>query len=161
MKNTTVKLILILSIVIPSCSFGQYIKPHTIGIIVKDIQESTTWYETVLELKLYKEMAFPEYDSLRINFLKGNYFQLELMEKKTSFTINKYVDDYSINNKPLIGFSKIGFSVPNIDIMYERIKKMNVTEILGITDDKEFNIRYFIIKDLDDNMLQFIEQKPD
>ena len=140
---------------------GQSIKPHTIGIVVSDIEKSTDWYENLLELKLYKEMAFPEYDSLKINFLKGENFQLELMEKKTSFTINKYVADYSINDKPLIGFSKIAFSVPDIVSNYKRTKEMNVTEILGITEDKEFNSRYFIIKDLDGNVIQFIEQKSD
>ncbi len=162
MKNKTIKNVLfILSIIITSYSFGQSIKPHTIGIVVSDIEKSTDWYENLLELKLYREMAFPEYDSLKINFLKGKYFQLELMEKKTSFTINEYVADYSLNNKPLIGFSKIAFSVPNIASIYKRVKEKNVTEIVGITEDKEFNLRYFIIKDLDGNIIQFIEQKSD
>ena len=144
-----------------SCSFAQSIKPHTIGIVVNDIEKSTKWYEDVLELKLYKEISFPEYDSLKINFLKGNEFEFELMEKKTSFTIQKYVPGYNLNDKPLLGFSKVAFTVAKIEQLYDRLKKKNVTEVLGITEDKEFGSKYFIIKDLDGNILQFIQPKAD
>lgn len=152
---------LFLFVFMTSCLFAQSIKPHTIGIVVTDIEKSTKWYEDVLELKLYKEMSFPEYDSLNINFLKGNGFQLELMEKKTSFSINKYVPGYNLNDKPLLGFSKVAFTVADIEQLYDRLKKKNVTEVLGITEDKEFNSRYFIIRDLDGNILQFIQPKAD
>lgn len=154
-------IIVFLCSVITSCSFAQSIKPHMIGIVVKDIEKSTKWYEDVLELKLYKEMSFPEYDSLKINFLKGKEFQLEIMEKKTAFAIDKYVPGYSLNDKPLIGFSKVVFSVTDIELLYEKLKKKNVTEVLGITKDKEFISKYFIIKDLDGNVIQFIQPKTD
>ncbi|HET9057438.1 MAG TPA: VOC family protein [Chitinophagaceae bacterium] len=152
------KITLVLLLTISTCLFGQNIKPHTIGIVVSDIEKSTKWFENILEIKLYKQMNFPEYDSLKINFLKGDYFQIELMEKKSSFAITKYVTDYSLNRSPLIGFSKVAFSVQDINSTYERIKKFNVTEVLGLTKDKEFNSEYFIIKDLDGNVLQFIQQ---
>jgi len=160
MRNNAIRNIFFtLSLFITACSFGQSIKLHTIGIVVSDIEKASDWYENILELKLYKEMAFPEFDSLKINFLRGKEFQLELMEKKTSFSINAYVPDYSLNNSPLIGFSKVSFSVTNIHGMYDRIKKLGVHEILGITEDPEFNSIYFIINDLDGNVLQFIEQR--
>ncbi|NVK51628.1 MAG: VOC family protein [Flavobacteriaceae bacterium] len=135
------------------------IKPHTIGIVVSDIKKATKWYEDVLELKLYKKLSFPKYDSLKIYFLKNKHFQLELLEKKTSFSIHKYVSNYSLNDKPQIGFSKIAFSITKIDSFYKRLKNKGVTIVLGITEDKEFNSKYFIIKDLDNNVLQFIEQQ--
>lgn len=134
------------------------IKPHTIGIVVSDLKKATAWYKDVFDLKLYKELSFPKYDSLKINFLKGNHFQLELLEKKTSFSINKYVAKYSLNDKPLIGFSKIAFSITEISSFYKKLKQKNVAFILGITEDKEFNSKYFIIKDLDNNVLQFIQE---
>lgn len=157
--TTFTKIILFLSLILNTNLQGQSIKPHTIGIVVSDINKATKWYENILDLKLYKEMAFPEYDSLKINFLKGKDFQLEIMEKKTSFHINSIIPDYSLNKKPLIGFSKVAFTVPNISTLFEKTKKLNVQIILAITEDKEFNTKYFIIKDLDGNVLQFIEQK--
>lgn len=157
MKRTVVALIFLLGI--SNIALGQKnIKPHTIGIVVSDLKKATAWYENIFELKLYKELSFPKYDSLKINFLKGNHFQLELMEKRTSFSINKYVTEYSVNDKPLIGFSKVAFSITEINSFYKRLKEKNVDFILGITEDKEFNSKYFIIKDLDNNILQFIQE---
>lgn len=104
-------------------------------------------------------MSFPEYDSLKINFLKGKSFELELMEKKTSFNIKNRIPGYDINKQPLQGFYKIAFTVNNIEQLYSRLKKKNVTEVLGLTDDKAFNSTFFIIQDLDGNLLQFIEQQ--
>ena len=158
MKKLDLKLSLILCF---SVSFlnAQSIKPHTIGIVVSDMDKATAWYQDILELELSKEMAFPEYDSLRINFLTGEHIRLELIAKKTSFAIDDYVKDYNINKEPLIGFSKIAFLVPNVEATYERLKKFNVEEVFGITEDKQFNSSFFIIKDLDGNLIQFIEQK--
>ncbi len=158
MKNNLFTLVIIL---IFTCFYahGQAIKPHIIGIVVSDIEKASKWYEDVLGLELYKEMSFPQYDSLKINFLKGKDFQLELMEKKSSFSIAEYVSDYSLNKSPLLGFSKIAFSVPDVNLIYKKMKKMKVTEVLGITEDREFKSVYFIIKDPDGNILQFIEQK--
>jgi len=155
MKAVALSLFLLLT----ACSFAQQVKPYAMGIVVSDIDQSTKWYEEVLELTLYKKMSFPEYDSLKINFLKGKYFQLELMEKKTSFTISKFVPGYSLNDKPLIGFSKMAFSVSDIEQFYKRLKAIHVPEVLGITEDKEFMSKYFIIRDLDGNVLQFIETR--
>ena len=53
-------------------------------------------------------------------------------EKKTSFSINKYVTKYSINDKPLIGFSKVAFSITDINSFYKKLKEKNVT-FLSIT----------------------------
>lgn len=137
--------------------YSQNVKPSLIGIVVSDLNASTTWYSELFDLKLVKEMSFPKYDSLKINFLKNDDFQLELMEKKTSFSIKDYVENYSINNKPLLGFSKIAFTVKDIQAFYKKIKAMNAKEILAVTEDKEFNTAYFIIADPDGNALQFIQ----
>lgn len=149
----------IFTLTIPFCSSGQDVTPHSIGIVVSNIEKSTEWYENVLTLEVYKEMSFPEYDSLKINFLKGKHFKLELIEKKTSFPINKYVKNYDVNNEPLIGYAKAAFSVRDIVAEYDRLKKMNIDFMMEITEDKEFNTSYFIIRDPDKNLIQFIEQK--
>ncbi len=159
MKNTITRISLLFTVFLSIGSYGQSIKPHTIGIVVSDIQRATKWYENVLRMELYKEMTFPEYDDLKIYFLQGEHFQLELMEKNSSFSISEYVRDYSINKEPLIGYSKIVFSVQDIATEYERLSKLDVTEVLGITEDKEFNSVYFIIKDPDGNVIQFIKEK--
>lgn len=140
-------------------SYGQTLKPYAVGIVVSDIEKSSTWYAKVLDMKLTKELSFPEYDSLKINFLEGNGFRVELIEKKTSFSITDYVGNYSVNDKPLIGFSKIAFLVPDIQTIYNRLKTFDVEVLYDITKDALFHSEYFIIQDLDGNIIQFIENE--
>jgi hypothetical protein len=42
-------------------------------------------------------MSFPEYDGLKINFLKRNKFEIELVEKKTSLFVKQLKPDYDSN----------------------------------------------------------------
>lgn len=137
---------------------AQSLKPYIIAIVVNDIEKATEWYENTLELSLYKELSFPEYDSLKINFLKRESFEIELIEKKTAFSIQEYVKNYDANNEPLIGFCKVSFLVSDVELEYERLKKLNVEEFMGITEDKDFKTKYFFIRDIDGNLIQFIEQ---
>lgn len=156
--NKNILLVVLFFVLSNYSTSAQSLKPHIIAIVVSDIEQATEWYENTLELSLYKELSFPEYDSLKINFLKRESFQVELIEKKTAFSIKKYVKDYDANVEPLIGFCKISFLVSDIELEYERIKKLKVEEFMGITEDKDFNTKYFFIKDLDGNLIQFIEQ---
>lgn len=161
MNNKFIFFIFLSNLAFTSNLYTQDVRAHTIGIVVRDIQLSTNWYEEILDLKLFKEMSFPEYDSLRINFLKGEHIQLELLEKANTFSIRDYVPEYSINDKPLIGFSKIAFEVEDIRKFKEKTKQLKAREITGIIEDAEFNSLYFIIEDPDGNILQFIENKND
>lgn len=157
----TVKQITLLLLLVASSVFSQNIKPHTIAIVVSDIEVSEKWYADVLHMQRFKQMSFPEYDGLKIHFLKSDSFRVELMEKNTSFSINKYVEDYNINKSPLIGFSKIAFSVEDIESELNRINNLNVNVFMGVTEDKQFHSKFFIIKDPDGNSVQFIQDLMD
>jgi len=154
-KQTTI--ILAITLLFGTKSFGQTIEPYRIAITVQNVDRSSAWYAEVFDMELYKEMFFPEYDSLKINFLRTEAFELELAEKATSFTIEKYVPDYNINNHPLVGFAKIAFKVNNVDELYDKLKSKSVSMVYDLIEDKVFNSKYFIIEDLDGNLLQFIE----
>jgi len=156
-KQTIV--LLVIGFFILNKSHGQSIKPYSVGIFVSDIDKSSRWYAKVFDMKLTKELSFPEYDSLKINFLEGNDFRIEMIEKKTAFSITEYVRDYNLNDKPLIGFFKIAFLVPDIQMVYDRLKAFDVVVLYEITKDSQFNSKFFIIKDLDGNVIQFIQNE--
>jgi predicted enzyme related to lactoylglutathione lyase len=141
-----------------SCiAYGQELHSFGAAITVNDIEIATDWYKKVFEVEVANEMNFPEYDSLKIRVLKNDHFQLELLQKKTSFRIQKFVPAYSVNDKPLIGIFKMVFKTENIDKLYERLEKIRVSMITKIVSDKANGIKYFIISDSDENTIQFIE----
>lgn len=133
--------------------------PHRIGIIVSNVDSAVVWYQQHLGCRLYKSMDFPEYDSLKIRFLQHPYFDIELVEKKTSIPIKKLLPDYDINKAPLQGLAKVSFRVPHIKEVFARMQQNKVRITIPLTHDKTFDTDFFMIEDRDGNMLQFLEDK--
>ncbi|EZH74609.1 hypothetical protein ATO12_12650 [Aquimarina atlantica] len=138
---------------------GQEIKPMGAAIVVNDIDKATDWYKKVFQVEVSNEMNFPEYDSLQIKILKNDAFQLELLQKKTAFSIKKFIPNYSVNNQPLLGIYKMVFKTSELEKLHLRLQKLDVNIILGLTSDEPNRLDYFIISDPDGNIIQFIEPK--
>lgn len=132
-------------------------EPFRLGITVRNVDQASRWYEENLDFKTYKRMNFPEYDSLKIYFLRNGEFEIELIEKRTSFSIRTLRPDYNLNKEPLEGFAKVAFRIDNIGQVYEKLKRNGVKEIMGITHDQEFREDFFIVEDMDGNVLQFVK----
>jgi len=131
-------------------------RPYLIAIVAENVENTAAWYNDKLDFEIVRKMEFPKYDSLKIIFMKYGEVELELIQKKTSFTIKKYIPDYDgFDKSPLRGIAKIAFLVHNVDKLAGKLQSMNVKFLVNLYDDKEFGIRSFIIEDLDGNVLQF------
>jgi uncharacterized glyoxalase superfamily protein PhnB len=141
--------------------FGQtQLKPIRLGIIVNNIDNATRWYEKNLGFEVYKRMSFPEYDGLKINFLKRDQFEIELVEKMMSLSIKKLKPDYDSNKTPLEGIMKLAFEVNDIQLLFNQLKKNNqVKFVTKLSHDQTFDVDFFMIEDLDGNLLQFLGKK--
>lgn len=135
------------------------LQPLRVGITVSNIDRASAWYEKNLGFITYKKMQFPEYDSLYIHFLKQGEFEIELVSKKTMLSIQKLRPGYDMNKEPLQGFIKLVFTSNDIQALFQKLQQNGVKEVLGITHDKEFNVDFFLIEDMDGNLLQFIQMK--
>ena len=155
MRNTLFLLFILTSINI----LGQNFQPKRLAIVVSDMDASAKWYKDVLDMEVYKEMSFPDYDSLKITFVKNDSFEFELLSKSSSFSIKKYVPDYSVNNAPMHGPYKLAFKVNDLQGLFEKTKKLGVEIQYEITEDPTFNSTFFIVADPDGNTFQFIEEK--
>lgn len=131
-------------------------KPYLLGIVVEDVDRSIAWYQNKLGFRTVKRMNFPEYDSLQIVFLKQGDVELELIEKSSSFKIQKFVPNYNGFDGPfLIGISKITFMISDAAQLANYLKAQDVTFVRGLYDDKDFGVRSFFISDPDGNIFQF------
>jgi catechol 2,3-dioxygenase-like lactoylglutathione lyase family enzyme len=141
--------------------FGQtHLQPLRLGIIVNNVDSATHWYEKNLGFEVYKKMSFPEYDGLKINFLKCNKFEIELVEKKTSLSVKQLKPDYDNNKTPLQGIMKLAFEVDNIHQLFNQFKKeKQIKFVIELSHDKAFDVDFFMMEDLDGNLLQFIGKK--
>jgi catechol 2,3-dioxygenase-like lactoylglutathione lyase family enzyme len=153
------KILVVLLLIASQSLHAQTIAPYRIGIVVSNAERSTAWYEEYLEFKCYKRMDLPQYDSLKINFLKRDGFEIELVQKATSFSVRDIVKEYDIDKAPLEGFVKLAFRVENIHETYRSIHHPRVKEIMGVTFDDAMSCDFFLIEDPDGNMLQFISPR--
>lgn len=132
------------------------IRPYLIAIVAADADKSAEWYEENLGFKITRKMDFPEYDSLKIIIMRSGASELELIQKKSGFSIKKYVPDYDgFDKAPLIGFAKIAFQVSDAAALADKLKEKKVKFLVDLYEDKDMGLRSFIIEDLDGNVLQF------
>jgi catechol 2,3-dioxygenase-like lactoylglutathione lyase family enzyme len=133
------------------------LKPYLAALNVKDASKTADWYVTNLGFEVTRTMDFPQYDSLRIIFLRLDVFELEVIQKRASFSIRKYVPDYDQEKAPVRGIAKLAFMVRGVRQMAERLRQKGVKILYGPFDDEPFGIRSVIIEDLEGNLLQFSE----
>ena len=146
-----------LLILVTHITSGQEIQPYRIGIVVENLEKSSDWYSKIFGVEVYKEVSYPEFDSLNIHLLRNDNFEFELVERKSSISISDFIYNYNVKEKPLLGFYKVSFKVEEIEKIYDRIKKEKIEFHMDLSTDEEFNMKSFIIKDPDNNLLQFQE----
>jgi lactoylglutathione lyase len=112
----------------------QTINSVTIGIVVKDVQEATRWYKTLLG---EVETIEPAPGTMELKLTENTWLQL---------------DDTS---HPAAGGSIIRFETKDIDTMHQKVKNL-VPDV----DDIEFVegvVRYFDFKDPVGNRLSYYQ----
>jgi uncharacterized glyoxalase superfamily protein PhnB len=132
-------------------------RPYLAGLVVNNASHSAEWYCQNLGFEIIRTMDFPQMDSLRIIFLKLGGFELELVQKRTSFGIAKVVPGYDHDKAPIQGIAKLAFMIHGVREVSDGLRQKGVKILYGPFDDEPFGIRSVIIEDLDGNMLQLSE----
>lgn len=154
-------LLFITVILIPFLLVGQdqqhIIKPYRIGIVVSDLDKSTSWYKDVFDVNLHKEISYPEY-GMRVHLLKADQVQFELVSRESFYHPEEIIKDYDYREKPIIGFYKHSYEVNDIEMFHEKLKKKGIPMFFDLGTDEDLKIKAFQIKDPDGNALQFVEE---
>ena len=140
----------------------QQLTPLLTAIVVSDIQNSSQWFEEKLGFK-FKEVIkdYPKHN-LKVGVMEINGFYLELVENVAAVPQNELPipDDTNLN-----GYSKLGFMVNDIELLYAHLKKFNDVDFLtdvGTLPPSNLPIQwpsnYLLIRDPDGNMIQFFSQ---
>lgn len=131
-------------------------RPYLAAIVTEDVEKLSKWYAEKLGFIIARKMNLPEYDSLYIVFLKLGKAELELIQKKNTFSIKKYKSDYNgFTGDLLQGFTKVSFWVSDATTLANYLKTTGIKFVVNLFDDKILAVRSFIIADPDGNILQF------
>jgi catechol 2,3-dioxygenase-like lactoylglutathione lyase family enzyme len=154
MKNCLV--ILLLSVTIMSVAQQEIkVQPYFSAIMVSNVEQSSKWYGEIFGLSVRNR-----YDSK-----EGGYKQvimhspdmlIELIEVQSIL-----IRDSVLVNKPkgtsISGFSKFGFMAPRFDELHQFLTDKKVTFAGRTVRDHVSGKRTFLIRDPDNNLLQFFE----
>ena len=122
------------------------------AIIVKDIQNSITWYENNFGFTVVNQTTIAERGLKQANLeFLGN--RLELIELSTS------VDITEGGSKRILaqGIFKIGFTVSNFETWEDRFLDLNLITENDVVTDPITAKKMFIVKDPDGNRIQIFE----
>ena len=128
------------------------VDPYFSALIVKNIDSSVKWYQTVLGLKTRFLPNTPQ--GIRVAILESPKIVLEIIEN------NAWLDPKEfLKGKPegtrLHGYFKIGFKVTTMDSFIEHLNKLNISIPHIYKDDS--GKRNFLVEDPDKNLVQFFE----
>lgn len=128
--------------------------PYFSAIIVKNVDTSSAWYQSVFNLKEKNRINDTE-RGFRVVTLESSSFLLELIENKAWLEQKKVLE-----NKPdgtrIQGFFKIGFKVPDMDACLKKLADLKIIPD-RIYTDAETRKRNFLMEDPDKNLIQFFE----
>lgn len=124
------------------------------AVIVKNVDSSTAWYQSVFDLKI-KSRIDDTQNGFRVMIMESSTFLLELIENE------KWPDQKKLlvgqpEGTRIQGFFKIGFKVTDLDACLKRLAALEIIPE-RIYADPETKKRNFLINDPDGNLVQFFE----
>ena len=123
-----------------------------ISLTAKDKEALVKWYIEKLNFKILFRNELPEI-GMSVIFIGLNNFQLEIIETKN---FKKNIRKNPPFNTERQGFGNISIAVYDLEIVYQELKKRNVTITNApITLNNGFKIMF--IDDLEGNDIEFIQ----
>ena len=128
------------------------VDPYFSAVIVKNIDSSVKWYESVLGLKTKFLPDVPQ--GIKVAILESPNIVVEMIENVAWLDPKKLLE-----GKPegthLQGYFKIGFKITAMDSFISHLTKLNISIPRIYKDDS--GKRNFLVEDPDKNLVQFFE----
>ena len=122
------------------------------AVIVKNIDSSVIWYQSVLGLKTRFLPGMPQ--GIRVAILESPQIVIEMIENSAWPDPKKLLEGKPEGTR-IQGYFKIGFKITSMDNFLEHLKKHNVSVPRIYKDDS--GKRNFLVEDPDKNLVQFFE----
>ncbi len=131
-------------------------RPYLVSVSVANADSSAQWYVDKLDFDLDKTMVDTAY-GVRVAFLKKDDFHLELIETPGAKPLQSY--DPVLKNPYLsYGYRKLGFLVPDVVAVFALLRSRHCNIMMSVYDDQVFRVKYFFVRDVDGNVIQFFQK---
>jgi catechol 2,3-dioxygenase-like lactoylglutathione lyase family enzyme len=133
---------------------GPTLQPYFSAIIVRNLDTSVAWYQSLFDLRVKDRQSLPE-RKIRLAILESPSFLAELIEDPSALDRRKLLAN-SPEGTNIQGHFKIGFKVTGMDGLLKRLQILKVP-VERIYTDSVSKKRNFLIQDPDGNLIQFFE----
>jgi catechol 2,3-dioxygenase-like lactoylglutathione lyase family enzyme len=135
---------------------GQEIRPYFSAIFVSNIDSSIAWYNKILGTSLRDRTDTPERGVIQASLFNRDML-VELIQLTSSIGADSILKNYPPRTT-IRGFVKMGFIVTDINALWNRLKNEKIKFEGRMVTDRVSNKKTFLVKDPDDNLIQFFEQ---
>lgn len=131
-------------------------QPYLLALSVADVAEAQKWYGDKLGFETLKTRDLPE-SGVSVAVMELHGFRLELVSAPESIPRTGALTDKNNGASPR-GIYKLSFMVENLDRAASAFREQGVAFHLAPAIDEYFGVRYFIIRDLDGNLIQIVQR---
>ena len=125
-----------------------------VALTVSDIEQTIQFYSDCFGFVKSEEFFISE-KNLTISFIEKEGVVLELFSFSDTEPLPKYREELDSDLKT-IGTKHLAFTVDNINVFYEKLKRMNIKFAVNISEF-ENGKKYFYIKDPDGILVEVME----
>lgn len=152
----SMRFVFLILILLAGAAFGQQLSysPSFAAVVVANLENSSTWYQSVLKLSVKSQMNDPG-GTYRITILTSDHFEMELLQLNGSLSRSSILSGKPSGTQ-VQGLFKIGFKVTNMDEWVKHLGSVSVT-IPQIWTDSKTGKRNFLVTDPEGNLVQFFE----
>ncbi|MEM1270522.1 MAG: VOC family protein [Bacteroidota bacterium] len=115
--------------------------PQYFAVLVEDVDRSVAWYRSVFGLREVGGAVAAD-SSWRIENLRNERLFVEIIR-----------DDRAVAAERVLGFRKVGFQVPDVEAVADRVGRMT-GDRPRVIDFAQYGIRIMQIRDPEDNIIQ-------
>lgn len=133
------------------------LRPYLAGLSVPNAQEASRWYQE--KLGFTEDGVATDRNGLHQIVVDRGPFAIELLEIKDSYGITKYDSGYTPRSFRLRGLVKLGFVVNDLDLLLPELNRRGVRIVQEITALPAFQLRFLLIEDNNDNVIQIFDRK--
>ena len=138
------------------CQNNSENQPYFFAIIVKNLDESIKWYQTVLDLEI-SNTSESKLRGIKQANLKSSIVWIELIEIKEVINQSDILAEAGPQSK-ITGFFKIGFQVEDFDLFLKLVEENELKVNGKVVRDSQSDKRMIILHDPDGNRVQFFEK---
>lgn len=126
------------------------------AIIVSSLDSSIQWYSNILGLKVLNKTVSEERGFKHAN-LGGEGILLELLELDKALPRKDILKGYA-DRTYMTGLFKTGFAVTDFEKWMKHLTDNKVSFVGKVVTDQNLGKKMIIVKDPDDNLVQFFEK---